>query len=142
MPKDKDGNPEFINFKNFIRKMRVPFVVYADFECYPEKIHTCSPDESESFTNQYQKHKPSGFSYLIKSFDDKIFPPKLAQYTAESPDDDIPQIFVGNLESDIREIYNKFRYGKKVNMTEMDKKEYENATHCHICGKNWEKIRY
>ena len=136
MPMDKDGNPKFINFKNFNRKMRVPFVVYADFECYPEKIHTCLPDESESFTNQYQKHKPSGFSYLIKSFDDKIFPPELAQYTAESPDDDIPQIFVDNLEQDIKKIYNKFKYKKKLgDMSEMDKKEYENATHCHICEK-------
>ena len=32
----------------------------------------------------------------------------LEQYTAKSPDDDIPQIFVDNLELDIKEIYNKF----------------------------------
>ena len=134
MPKDEDGNPKYIKFNNYNRKMRVPFVVYADFESFPEKIHTCSPDESESYTNQYQKHKASGFSYLIKSFDDKIFPPELVQYTAESPDDDIPQIFVNNLEQDIKKIYNKTKYHKKVeDMSEMDKKEYENATHCHIC---------
>ena len=137
MPKDKDGNPMYIYFKNFNRKMRVPFVVYADFESYPEKIHTCSPDESKSFTKQYQKHKPSGFCYYIKCFDDNIFPPKLVRYTAKSPDDDIAQIFVDNLESDIKEIYNKLnnklKFHKKVKMTQKDKKDYENATHCHIC---------
>ena len=60
--KDKDGEeldcPVFLKFKNFNRSMRVPFVIYADFECYTEKIQTCFPDESRSFTNQYQHHKP------------------------------------------------------------------------------------
>ena len=139
MPKDKDGNPKYIKFNNYNRKMRAPFVVYADFESFPEKIHTCSPDESKSFTKQYQKHKPSGFCYLIKSFDDKIFPPQLVQYTSESPEDDISQIFVDTLEKDIREIYdeiksNKLKFHKKVeDLSEMDKKDYKNATHCHIC---------
>ena len=134
MPLDEDGNPKYIKFNNYNRKMRVPFVVYADFECYTEKIHTCSPNEIKSFTNKYQKHKASGFCYLIKSFDDKIFSPKLVKYTAESPDDDIPQIFIENLEQDIKKIYNNTKYHKKeADMTEMDKKEYENATRCHIC---------
>ena len=56
-----------IYFKNHYRKQRVPFVVYADFECFTEKIDTCQPDDGKSFTNRYQKHKPSGFSYLIKT---------------------------------------------------------------------------
>ncbi|EDO26269.1 predicted protein, partial [Nematostella vectensis] len=70
---NKDGNALYLAFKNFNRKMRVPFVVYADFESFTENISTCSPDESKSFTNQYQKHKPSGYCYLIKCFDESIF---------------------------------------------------------------------
>ena len=31
----KEGS--ILKFKNFFRKMRVPFVVYADFECFTEK---------------------------------------------------------------------------------------------------------
>lgn len=77
MPMDKDGNPTFLKFKNFNRKVRVPFFIYADFESFTEKIQTCNPSDSESFTNQYQKHKPSGFCYLIKCFDDDLFPPKI-----------------------------------------------------------------
>ena len=38
MPKDEDGNPKFVKFTNHNRKMRVPFVVYADFESFTEKI--------------------------------------------------------------------------------------------------------
>ncbi|EDO34875.1 predicted protein [Nematostella vectensis] len=114
MPKiDKDGNLPHIKFKNYNRKMRVPFVVYADFESFTENIDTCSPDGSKSFTKQYQKHKPSGFCYLIKCFDGDISPPELVRYTAESPDEDIPQLFVESLESDIKKIYDKFRFPKK-----------------------------
>ena len=132
---DDEGNtfPVYIKFNHFHKKMRVPFVVYADFECFTEKIDTCQPEEGKSFTNQYQKHKPSGFSYLIKCFDDNILAPHLRHYTAESPDDNIPQLFIESLESDIKEIYNKFKKPKKMVMTPEDEIDYEKATHCHIC---------
>ena len=76
MPIDKDGNPKNIIFKNYNRKMRVPFVIYADFECYTEPIAGCTPNDDKSYTNKYQKHKPSGFSYLIKCSDDRVYPSK------------------------------------------------------------------
>ena len=136
MIKDDEGKflgPEYIYFKNHYKKQRVPFVVYADFECFTEKIDTCQPDDGKSFTNQYQKHSPSGFSYLIKCFDDDIFSPKLVKYTAKSPDEDIPQLFIESLEKDIKEIYNKFKIPKKMVMTREDRMTYKKATHCHIC---------
>ena len=149
MIKDDKGKflgPAYIFFKNYYRNQRVPFVVYADFECFTEKIDTCQPDDGKSFTNRYQKHKPSGFSYLIKCFDDNILTPHLVQYTAESPDDNIPQLFIESLESDIKEIYNKFKIPKKMVMTPEDEIEYMNSNICHICkgkiGDNVDDQRY
>ena len=138
---DDEGNtfPVYIKFNHFHKKMRVPFVVYADFECFTEKIDTCQPEEGKSFTNQYQKHRPSGFSYLIKCFDDDILAPHLRHYTAESPDDNIPQLFIESLEKDIKEIYNKFKKPKKMVMTREDKINYKKATHCHICEEEIDK---
>ena len=136
MIKDDEGKflgPEYIYFKNHYKKQRVPFVVYADFECFTEKIDTCQPEEGKSFTNQYQKHSPSGFSYLIKCFDDELLSPHLRHYTAESPDDNIPQLFIESLEKDIKEIYNRFKKPKKMVMTREDRMTYKKATHCHIC---------
>ena len=124
---------ENIQFNNFYKKQRVPFVVYADFECFTEKIDTCQPRDNKSFTNQYQKHSPSGFSYLIKCFDDNLLSPKLVHYTAESLDDDVPRLFVESLEKDIKEIYNKFKIPKKMVMTKKDKIDFRRATHYHIC---------
>ena len=138
---DDEGNtfPVYIKFNHFHKKMRVPFVVYADFECFTEKIDTCQPDDGKSFTNQYQKHSPSGFSYLIKCFDDDILAPHLRHYTAESPDDNIPQLFIESLEKDIKEIYNKFKKPKKMVMTREDRMTYKKETHCHICEEEIDK---
>ena len=133
MPVDRDGNPRHISFKNINRKMQVPFVVYADFESYTEKIATCSPDGGKSYTKQYQKHRPSGFSYLLKCFDDNLSPPEPVTYKAESPNEDVAEIFVDMLEADIKKIYNRFKLPRKVEMTAGDSTDYESATFCHIC---------
>ena len=138
-----------IYFKNHYRKQRVPFVVYADFECFTQKIDTCQPNDGKSFTNRYQKHKPSGFSYLIKCFDDNLLSPKLVQYTADSPDDDVSRLFIESLEKDIKEIYNKFKIPKKMVMTRDDEIDFIYTTHCHICediledtdDKNYRRVR-
>ncbi|EDO46053.1 predicted protein [Nematostella vectensis] len=116
--------PIKVKFVFTCRKMRVPFVVYADFESFTENIDTCSPDESRSFTKQYQKHKPSGFCYLIKcSIDDGVFSPKLVQRTVQGSAEDVAQLFVESLESDIKEIYNKFKFPKEVVVDRFTNKE-------------------
>ena len=51
MPKEEN---KYIYFNNFNNKMKVPFVIYADFESCLIAIHTCSPDKIKSFTNKYQ----------------------------------------------------------------------------------------
>ena len=109
-PKPKKGKEKaFLKFKNYKKKMRVPFAIYADFECFTKKISTCSPDGSKSYTKQFQQHKPSGYCYLIKCFDDNLFAPILDTYTAQSPDEDISQRFISSLENSIKDIYEKFK---------------------------------
>ena len=130
---DEDGNPKHVSFKNLNKKLRVPFVVYTDCKCLTESINTCTTDESKSYTKQYQKHKPSGFCYLIKCFDDELFTPKLEKYTGESPDDNISQRFVDSLESDIKRICKTIKPNKFLRKTLEDDIAFKNATHCHIC---------
>ena len=66
-----------LKFKNYHRREKAPFIVYADFECFIKPIQSCSPDDKESYTKQYQKHEPSSFCYYIKCFDDEVYEPKL-----------------------------------------------------------------
>ena len=60
-------------FKNYYKQMKVPYVVYADFECVLRKIDTCEP---ESFAVKMEKHEPCGFSYsLVLRSDGQTFGP-------------------------------------------------------------------
>ena len=120
-------------------------MIYADFESFIQKISGCSPDERRSFTNPYQLHKPSGYAYVIKCFDDGIFEPRLVSHTAESPDDEVEQHFMDSLEEDIKNVANKFLFPKKILMTRKNIKNFKRATHCHICerelGNNENKVK-
>src|ERR1043165_4360504 len=73
-----------LGFKNYNRAMRVPFVVYADFESFIKPIDTCQPDPNTSYTNKYQKHVPSSFCYYIKCFDDDVYSRPPVTFTAGS----------------------------------------------------------
>ena len=57
----------FLKFDKFRFSERAPFVIYADFESFIKPMDSCDPDPNKSYTKKYQKHKPSGFSYYIKS---------------------------------------------------------------------------
>ena len=106
----------------------VPFVFYADFEAFTEEVvSTCEPNDKFSFTKQYQKHQPSGFCY-------KCVAKKSVLYRGE----DAPQKFVEMLERDIKMIYKKFNFSKKMlPLTEKEQSEYEKANICWICRKEF-----
>ena len=51
-------------FKNYEKQLPMPFVVYADFECFTKPINTCIPNPEKSYSYNYQKHEPSGFCFF------------------------------------------------------------------------------
>src|ERR1043165_3232286 len=103
-----------LSFKHYFKSMRVPFVVYADFESFIKPIDTCQPDPRTSFTNKFQKHTPSSFCYYIKCFDDNVYSQDPITCTAESEDDDIAQLFIDSLIENIKRIYNRFKFPKPM----------------------------
>ena len=112
--------------------MRVPFIVYADFEAFTKPIDTCQCNPEHSFTISYQKHIPSSFCYYIKCFDDKIYKKDPVIYTAER-EEDVAKIFINKLEEDVKDIFNRVDFNKPMIFNE-DKKVSEKSTVCHICG--------
>ena len=106
----------FISFIHHNRPIKVPFVVYADFEAFTEEISTCEPNEKNSFTKKYQRHRPSGFCYKIVCFDEK-YNPKPVLFRTKSGEEDIGVIFVEMLEEDIKRIQEKFEFSKKMKVT-------------------------
>ena len=45
MPKEDN---KILKYNHREKFMKAPFVVYADFECLPEKINTCHNDSEKS----------------------------------------------------------------------------------------------
>ena len=77
------GEGTELDFKNYDRMEMIPFVVYADFECFIKPIQSSDPNPESSYTKKYQKHEPSSFCYYIKCFDDEVYEPKKVNYTGE-----------------------------------------------------------
>ena len=80
-----------ISFKNHNRSMRVPFIVYTDFESFTPQLSTCQPKPEKCYTKQYQKHTPSGFCYHMKCFDDTLYSQQPVTFVKEFNDDDVAQ---------------------------------------------------
>ena len=77
-------------------------------------------------TTQYQKHEPSGFCFIVKSFDDDKYE-KSVRYTKHSEDEDVSKIFVEELEKVVKEIYEKFKVEAKMILSPEDEMDFENA---------------
>ena len=126
---------ETLKFKNYEKMHDIPFVIYADLESILKPVNNNIGDN----TKQFQKHKPSGYGYLIKCFDDNVFKPKLKRYTKKSKDEDVSLKFVKSLEKSVRKIYEKFKFPKRILMREEDEKDFENAEKCYACGIKFER---
>ena len=128
-------------FKNYEKQIPMPFVVYADFECFTKPMNNCSPDPNKSFTYNYQKHEPSGFCYFIKGITDSFVP---VTYTKNKDSDDLALIFVNKIAEVTQSIYNKYyHHPKKLSLSRDEQKSFVKATTCHICSGllNGDKVR-
>ena len=97
----------FLKFKNFRCSERAPFVIYADFESFIKPMDSCDPDPNKSYTKKCQKHKPSGFSYYIKSlYEDVKKSEKRTYIKTKEEEPDAEDVFVKWLEEDVKEIAN------------------------------------
>ncbi|XP_069364145.1 uncharacterized protein [Maniola hyperantus] len=118
-----------IKFDKFNKKLRVPFVIYADFEAFLNPINSCSNDPSKPFTENIQKHEVYSFGYYIKcSYDDS-----LSKYETYSGPD-CSKVFMERLCEDIKLICRKNSFQKRPNpLTKDDEINIANSNNCHIC---------
>ena len=122
-------------FNNYHKQFPVPFVVYADFECFTKPMSSCCPNPEDSYTYNYQKHEPSGFCLYIKGIVPGItFEPIL--YTKTNSTDDISSICVSKLAKVTNKIYNDF-YCRPIplKLTPAEQESFNRAVECYICKK-------
>lgn len=138
----KVGINDKIKFKNYGHKMRIPFVIYADFEAITKVIEretVDGEDEEELNTQKYQEHIPCGFCINVVS----ICPEYQIAPIVYRGEDTITRFF-----EEIKKIRDQvlLHLNKEMIITPTEEKEYKKSTVCHICDgkiddpKNW-KVR-
>ena len=130
MPKEGSS----ISFKHHNRSIKVPFVVYADFEAFTKEIKTIPQNDRVAFTQKYQHHQPSGFCYKIVGQNIK----RCGLFRA-TENEDVSRKFVEMLEEDIKKIFQQFNFSKKMVISPQEQKDFLNAEFCWICQKKFKK---
>ena len=125
----KEGENK-MSFTNFHKQMKVPYVIYADFECILEKIDGCEPSPDKSFTVKTEKHEPCGFSYIAVRSDGKLFGP----FTYRGRD--AVYVFLRWLQNHEIEMRKDMANKRPLVMTPEDWQKHSGATDCHICNKS------
>ena len=60
---------KILEFNQYQKSDKAPFIIYADLECIIEKTDGCKNNPENSSTTKVRKHIPSGFSMsTISSF--------------------------------------------------------------------------
>ena len=147
----------FIEFKNYKKMIKVPFVIYADFETINKKKYQCdycselfdNPSSSKiedhdckkkklgeiNKTKKYQELVPCGFSFYVYSvISEKKFPVELYRGA------DAAKVFCKKIQEYTREIYKIYKScNNKIlfKMTEDEIKKFNSATECYICKKEF-----
>ena len=73
MPNDDN---KILKYNYGEKSLKVPAIIYAHFECYLEKMHSCQNNPEKSHTEKKTKHTPSGYSlftnYLFDAAKNKL----------------------------------------------------------------------
>jgi hypothetical protein len=89
-----------LKFKNIGNQLKVPFVIYADFESILIPHSTCQPDPTKPSTTTIHTHKPCSYGYFIKcTFDDTLN--KYVTYRGEN----CATHFIQSIEEDAKQIF-------------------------------------
>ena len=139
MPKQGEN---ILKFNNFDKQLKVPFVIYADFEAIMKKVQGCKQSEEmeneknkRSYTEAYQTHEDYGYGYkVVCRYDDK-YSKDICIYRGENA--------VYKFEEKMLEEVKYYKavikkhFNKPLVMTEVDEQHFKTMDGCDICGEKY-----
>ena len=134
---------EYVEFKNFERKIKSPFMIYADFEIILLTEHDGKQNPNEFYTNKYQKYVARSYDYKLACVDDKCSKPFKSYLGKDAVYNCISSMIE---ESKYCNDVMKKHFKKELVLTKKDNEDFENSTICWICDNNYidsgVKVRY
>ena len=61
-------NNNIIKYNQGEKSLELPFIIYADLECFLKKIDTCYNNPDLSSTTKINQHIPSGYSIYTNCY--------------------------------------------------------------------------
>ena len=128
LPKEED---KWLFYKDVRKQLKVPYIIYADFESFQIPISGCQNDPDSSFTEKSTHHVPSSFAY-------KVVGPnhELSKKPVVYRGPDVAEKFVDCMLQEMEEIESIFKHVEPMVMTKDDWRLFHKASRCHICGKD------
>ena len=125
---------EYITFKNFERKIKSIFMIYADFESILVPEDNGKQNPNESCTNKYQKHVACSYGYKLICVNDKFSQP-FKSYLGE----DAVYPFNSSMIKESKYCSDVMRrhFNKELVMTKEDDEDFENSAKCRICDNDY-----
>ena len=119
-------------FKNYHKKLTIPFVIYYDFECTLKKVD----DKTDNKTKILNKHEPNSFACYTKCIEDKHDKLYLSEIYEDSQK--CVEDFIKYLSEEERRISAIKKTIIPMNLSEEEETDFKNATSCHICNKKYD----
>ena len=123
------GENDILRFKDYEKTLKVPFVIYADFETINRKLDTCQSDPNQSSTSQTTKLEACSFGYKVVCEDERYTKP-----TTIFRGENAAEKFISNLLKEQDEIKQILSNIEPMILDEKVEDMLSNATHCCICG--------
>jgi len=120
-------------FQNHKKQMKMPFMVYADFEALVRKIPGCKhgPErESKKATQKTERHEACGYSYMVVRSDGEVSGSKVYRGA------NAVGTFLSNTLQEEEKIRESLAVPKQIDMMAEDWEKFKNANDCHICNKS------
>lgn len=126
-----EGKDNILKFTNFHKKLRVPFVIYCDFETLVQKMDTCSPSPEASSTTHEAHFNPCGYAYQVICTNSKYTKPPVVHrgQTGEN----VVEHFLNSLLREEEYIKGVLSDNEPLRMTKETEIKFRNSTQCHIC---------
>ena len=125
----KDKN-DILQFTDYEKTLKIPFVIYADTETIVQKIHTCQPNPSSSASTPTTKLEVCGFGYKVVCEDEKYTKPTVI-YRGKDAGKKLIECLLRE-EEEIRGILSKI---EPMHITDEHHDLIEKATECCLCKK-------
>jgi len=124
--KSQRKEKNILKFTNHHKQMRVPYIIYADFEVLNIPIEGCADNPEKSYTRQITKQVPCSYCYVVVQGDGVAKDPVL--YRGEKA----AEHFLASLQAKLQEIREVLRKAADMIMTGTDQKAFREAADCHM----------